>query len=540
MARYIKVDQYRLIRNFYSLTDTDSIIGVVWPGVTAFPDWFNPNTQGYWNSEFDTFFSATDGIDIDALWIDMNEASNFCKFPCTDATAYAQTNGFPPPPPPVRGSPMALPGWPADFQPGSSAKMVKRAGDGSKTGLSGRDLLNPEYMIHNANGVLSMNTLNTDLIHFGGYADYDVHNLYGTMMSTTSRGALLSRRPTKRPLVITRSTFAGAGTKVGHWLGDNSATWHDYLISIAGMLEFASIFQVPMVGSDVCGYAQNTTEELCARWAMLGAFYPFYRNHAASDVINHEFYRWASVAEAARVAIDARYRMLDYFYTAMNQQTFDGTPLVNAMWYLYPSDSNTFGIDQQWFFGPSVLVSPVTQEGATSVQIYLPNDIFYDFFTYQAVRGQGSSITLTNIGLTQIPLHIKGGSVLPLRIASANTTTALRENDFNIVVAPGLDSKAAGTLYLDDGESIVQVGTSNIQFSYANSALHMSGTYGYNVGTVKMAQVVFLGLPAAPAFVALDHHRLSSSQYVYNSTNGALTVSVNTTLSQDHVVDYGK
>lgn len=39
--------------------------GVVWPGVTAFPDWFNPNTQGYWNSEFDTFFSATNGVDID-------------------------------------------------------------------------------------------------------------------------------------------------------------------------------------------------------------------------------------------------------------------------------------------------------------------------------------------------------------------------------------------------------------------------------------------------------------------------------------------
>ncbi len=538
MVRYIKVCGQSHTHTPF-IDANLSVSGVVWPGVTAFPDWFNPNTQGYWNNEFDTFFSPTDGVDIDALWIDMNEASNFCKFPCTDAAAYAQTNGFPPAPPPVRGSPMALPGWPADFQPGSS-QMVKRAANGSMIGLSGRDLLSPEYMIHNANGVLSMNTLDTDLIHYGGYAEYDVHNLYGTMMSTTSRGALLSRKPTKRPMVITRSTFAGAGTKVGHWLGDNSATWHDYLISIAGMLEFASIFQVPMVGSDVCGYAQNTTEELCARWAMLGAFYPFYRNHAASDVIYHEFYRWASVAEAARVAIDARYRMLDYFYTAMYQQTVDGTPLVNPMWYLYPSDSNTFGVDQQWFFGPSVLVSPVTQEGATSVQIYLPNDIFYDFFTYKAVRGQGQSITLTDIGLTQIPLHIKGGSVLPLRIQSANTTAALRQEDFNIVVAPGLDGKATGSLYLDDGDSLVQASTSNIQFTYANSALHMSGRYGYNVGSVKIAQVVFLGVNAAPGSVALNHQRLASSQYTFNSTNAALTVSVNATLSQDLVVDYGK
>lgn len=50
--------------------------GVVWPGVTAFPDWFHPNTQGYWNSEFASFFSADSGVDIDALWIDMNEVNN--------------------------------------------------------------------------------------------------------------------------------------------------------------------------------------------------------------------------------------------------------------------------------------------------------------------------------------------------------------------------------------------------------------------------------------------------------------------------------
>lgn len=43
--------------------------GVVWPGVTAFPDWFHENTQEYWDNEFATFFNADNGLDIDALLV---------------------------------------------------------------------------------------------------------------------------------------------------------------------------------------------------------------------------------------------------------------------------------------------------------------------------------------------------------------------------------------------------------------------------------------------------------------------------------------
>jgi alpha-glucosidase len=163
--------------------------------VAVFPDWFHSNTQQYWNDEFASFFNADSGVDIDALWIDMNEPSNFCDYPCDDPEAKTEQDAanlktIDAPPKSTPGTEKVRRGEDVTHSPRkkkpirvndraavASRGVAERQTGGDKKGLPGRDLINPSYEIQNELGSLSNRTANTDLIHQGGWAEYDTHNL---------------------------------------------------------------------------------------------------------------------------------------------------------------------------------------------------------------------------------------------------------------------------------------------------------------------------------------------------------------------------
>eukprot|EP01006_Ploeotia_vitrea_P029201 TRINITY_DN61783_c0_g1_i1.p1 TRINITY_DN61783_c0_g1~~TRINITY_DN61783_c0_g1_i1.p1 ORF type:complete len:752 (-),score=444.51 TRINITY_DN61783_c0_g1_i1:1437-3473(-) len=421
---------------------TTNFVGKVWPGSTVFPDWFHPSASKYWQTQIAGFL---DQVPIDGLWIDMNEISNFGNGPPTTASKYND----------------------------------------------------PPYKINNCgnHSPLDTKTIAMDCKHHGNLSEYNVHNLFGLMEGIATREALESIYQ-KRSFVLSRSTFAGSGHHVAHWTGDNWSTFDSMASSIRTIMAF-NMFGVPLVGSDICGFLGDTTLELCSRWTALGAFYPFSRNHDTKGAAPQEPYLWPQVAGIARQVLGARYSLLPYYYTLFYQATVNGGTVARPLFMEFPADVNTTDIDTQMMIGPGLVVSPVLEQGATSVDAYFPKARWYDFWTRKPLDVYGDWRTL-DAPITYIPVHLRGGTVFPMQQPDM-TTAATRKNDFELLVALDESDAATGSLFWDDGVQL-QVGAEALRVSFAFNEMALTAKVEQsNLGAAvpPVTSVQFIGVQSS-------------------------------------------
>ena len=477
-------------------------LGQVWPGPTYFPDFLHPKAQSYWSEQIQHFH---DSVPVDGLWIDMNEISNFCNDDGGGQHCAAKA-----------GCPSG------NIETQCTCCLECQTPDATNA------LDFPPYHIHNkqANGALSAKTVAMSSYAYGNVSSYDAHNLYGLTEQIATNAALTAARGNKRPFLLSRSSFPSTGRHSAKWTGDNYASWDDLKSSVISVLDF-NLFGVPMVGADICGFLGNTNEELCARWIELGAFYPFSREHSALNTADQELYLWPSVTQAAKAALGVRYRMLPYLYTQFYHASIQGSAVARALWYNNPTDTATFGITQQFYLGPCVMVSPCLEQGATSVRAYFPKGLWYDFSTHALTDASaaGRYVDL-DTPLTSTNVHISGGSVLPLQQA-AMTVSQARATPFTLLVALCDMGMAEGSLFVDDGEQVGISAFLSVGYSVTTTApsagtltstVKVDSYTGARDMRVETITVLGRGIQAVPSSVLLNGKALAAAQIVYDAT----------------------
>jgi len=511
-------------------------VGQVWPGYTVFPDWFANNTQAWWTEGLRNWTAG--GIEFSGIWLDMNEASSFCDGSCGTGANLSNTS-----------VPFALPGQPGgevtDYPEGYNSSIsgpsgnitvngILTFGQGSssftKRGLgaaneSDIDINTPPYAIHNGFGRLSIHALATNATHAAGFAELDVHNLWGLMEERATHAAVQDIIPGKRPFLISRSTFASAGKWTGHWLGDNFSKWQYLYFNIQGILQF-QIFQIPMVGADTCGFNGNTDEELCNRWMQLSAFAPFYRNHNELSALSQEPYRWDSVANASRTAIAVRYALLPYWYTLFANASMFGSPTVRALFWEFPDEPELFAVDRQFLVGRDVLVTPVLTPNVSTVDGIFPGRgqvIWRDWYTQEKVNASIGTNTTLDAPLGHINVHLRDGAALLLHSSPAYTVEETRQGPFSLLVSLSSAGEAFGTAFLDDGVSFPPGPSTTVTFNVRNSELTIILGGDFKIGQ-KLEEVTILGAKK-PARVTLQGKEIATSGWQFTDALEKLVVS---------------
>lgn len=232
--------------------------------------------------------------------------------------------------------------------------------------------------------------------------------------------------PNNRVFILTRSAFAGSQCyAAATWSGDISSTWGDMKTQISAGVNF-SMSGIPYWTMDIGGFAvegkfekpveQDLEEwrELMTRWYQFGAFVPLFRSHG-----QYPYREMFNIAPENHPAYQTmlyydklRYRLLPYIYSIAGAVYHNNGTLMRGLVMDFPNDTLTSNLNDQYMFGPSLLVNPVYQYKQRTRQVYLPKGVgWYDIYKGQYFDG-GKEIN-ANAPYERMPVFVKEGSIIP-------------------------------------------------------------------------------------------------------------------------------
>ncbi len=133
--------------------------------------------------------------------------------------------------------------------------------------------------------------------------------------------------------------------------------------------------------------------------------------HARAD--ENEIWSYGPAAQKILTDYDRlRYRLMPYIYSQAWKVTSEGATIMRPLVMDFRTDVRAQNTGDEFLFGPSLLVSPVTEPGTTVRHLYLPAATWYDFWSGASIKGEGAIDTPAP--LERLPLFVRAGAILPL------------------------------------------------------------------------------------------------------------------------------
>ena len=410
--------------------------------------------------------------------------------------------------------PTLSPAW----QKGVSEKLLVTTADGVPHGPAFEPVPTGNIDFTNPQAVDWWQTMTTHAVRdqawdgwmedFGEYVDDTDRLAAGDGTRLSEAYPLLYHKITSRivlalnPDVVSFARSGAPGTQQFPmlWGGDQSHDWarDTGLPSVitagitAGMSGFSTW------GPDII--CDGPDRELFLRWTEFGALTPVMRDHCWARPMGsvNLFHDPGTIALFRKYAL-LHSALVPYFATYAAEAHRTGVPILRHLVVEYPEDPRSATAEYEYLLGPSLLVAPVIEPGATTRKLYLPAGAWVSYWTGERFTG-GADVTVP-APLDQIPILVRAGSVLPFKPESETATLhwsdpKLLDGSLVWKVYPA-QADAKSMFVMPDGTSAALEST--------KASVRLVGTSG-----VARPYEVVIAMDVAPANMTLDGKTLPS------------------------------
>lgn len=317
------------------------------------------------------------------------------------------------------------------------------------------DLSNPECLRWYKDQLIRLHKMGVDVIKtdmgegappegaYAGYGGEEMRNIYTYLYSRAAYEAACEVM--EEPMLWGRSTYAGGQKFPIHWAGDPFTDFDGLRFSIRGGLSMG-MSGFTYWSHDIGGFLGRPAKEVYIRWVQAGMFCSHARCHGADNP--REPWTFGERAEAIFRRYDKlRYRLIPYIYSTAYVRGKEGLPVMEHLYLANPGDRNCVNIDDEWMFGDAFLAAPILSEDNRR-EVYYPEGSWYHQFSDEVVEGM--QYRTVEMGLEDMPLYVKAGSIVPMT-EEAEYITGKKDEKLSVCVYEK-EAGRSGFLYYDGDE----------------------------------------------------------------------------------------